>query len=229
MTEAQIFLDTLRRRLGREPGAAVPPRPPVLAPRMPGDPGEEMARLLAEIEALAGKTRRLDGAALGAAFDAAFDAALADLVQAEQVRAACVGQTPLLRALGIEDRLRALGVAVVSPLAGKHALAACDLGVTGADFALPETGTLGLLSSPEQPRLVSLLPRVHLALITPAILQPDLHPVLAEARRHNYLILITGPSRTSDIELTLTLGVHGPKALYVWALPEETRRLPTQP
>lgn len=225
MTEAQTFLDTLRRRLGREPGAPLPPRPPVLAPRTPGDPGEEMARLLAEIEALAGQTRRLDAAGL----DAALTAALADLVQAEQVRAACVGQTPLLRSLGLEDRLRALGVEIVSPLASKHALAACDLGVTGADFALPETGALGLLSSTEQPRLLSLLPRVHLALITPAILQPDLHPVLAEARRHNYLILISGPSRTSDIELTLTLGVHGPKALYVWALPEETRRLPTQP
>ncbi len=90
--------------------------------------------------------------------------------------------------------------------------------MTEADFALPETGTLGLLSSPEKPRAVSLLPRVHLALLRPQALRGDLHQVFAEARRHPYLILVTGPSRTADIELTTTLGVHGPKALYVWLI-----------
>ena len=62
------------------------------------------------------------------------------------------------RDLGVEAGLRDLGVAIVSPCAEKRVLAECDLGVTEADFALPETGTLGLLSSPDKPRAVSLAP-----------------------------------------------------------------------
>ncbi len=84
--------------------------------------------------------------------------------------------------------------------------------------ALPETGTLVLESSEEKPRVVSLLPRVHLALLHPSALRADLHHVFAEFKQKNYLIFVTGPSRTADIELTLTIGVHGPQALYVWVM-----------
>lgn len=90
--------------------------------------------------------------------------------------------------------------------------------MTGADAALPETGTLLLRSSPERPRVGSFLPRVHLALVTPAALRADLHQVFAESKGAGYSLLVTGPSRTADIELTLTLGVHGPKSLYVWLM-----------
>ena len=108
---------------------------------------------------------------------------------------------------------------IVSPFAGKHELAECDLGVTGVDMALPETGTLVLTSDESRPRMVSLVPRVHLAILRPGALRADLHQVFAEGKGEGYLIFITGPSRTADIELTLTIGVHGPKALYVWVLP----------
>jgi L-lactate dehydrogenase complex protein LldG len=92
--------------------------------------------------------------------------------------------------------------------------------VTGADGALPETGTLLLQASPERPRVVSLLPRIHLAILTPRVFLPDLHQALAAARGSGYSVLVTGPSRTADIELALTLGVHGPKTLVVWILGE---------
>jgi L-lactate dehydrogenase complex protein LldG len=97
-------------------------------------------------------------------------------------------------------------------------MALCDLGITTADYLLPETGTLVLTSSVEKPRGVSLLPRIHLAIVTPEMLRADLHQVFAEARNSHYLVFITGPSRTADIELTVTLGVHGPKNLFVWML-----------
>ncbi len=107
---------------------------------------------------------------------------------------------------------------LVSPNANKHEMALCDLGITEADYLLPETGTLVLRSSAEQPRAVSLLPRIHLAIVRPDMLRPDMHQVFAEAKDSHYLVFITGPSRTADIELTVTLGVHGPKNLYVWMM-----------
>ena len=89
---------------------------------------------------------------------------------------------------------------------------------THRDFLLPETGTLVLQSSAGKPRAVSLLPRVHLAIVRPEMMRADMHQVFAEAKERHYLLFITGPSRTADIELTVTLGVHGPRNLYVWMM-----------
>jgi len=128
-------------------------------------------------------------------------------------------QTAELKEWGVEGLLEAIGVEIVSPYASNREVAECDLGVTGADFALPETGTLGLRASIEQPRTISLLPRVHLALLRTTCLRADLHQVFEEAGRDGYLVFITGPSRTADIELTVTIGVHGPKRLCVILIP----------
>jgi L-lactate dehydrogenase complex protein LldG len=53
------------------------------------------------------------------------------------------------------------------------------------------------------------------------MLRPDMHQVFAEGKDNNYLVFVTGPSRTADIELTTTLGVHGPKELFVWIVEGE--------
>jgi len=145
---------------------------------------------------------------------------LKTLITDQNIRKATVWETPHLRQLGIAEILNFLGVELISPNANKYEMAQCDLGITEADYLLPETGTLVLRSSDEKPRAVSLLPRVHLAIVTPAALRADMHQVFAETKDSNYLVLITGPSRTADIELTVTLGVHGPKNLYVWMMKE---------
>lgn len=92
-------------------------------------------------------------------------------------------------------------------------------GVTGALAGLADTGTLALVTQPTQARLVSLLPPLHIALLPVSSLYPTMaaffaaHPDITQ--RGSNLIFITGPSRTADIELTLTRGVHGPKFLRV--------------
>ena len=96
-----------------------------------------------------------------------------------------------------------------------------DVGVTAAQAAIAETGTLVLESESERHRLVSLLPPVHIAIIKAEDICLTLGDALRYVRRggesgtSRAITFITGPSRTADIELTLTIGVHGPKELYV--------------
>ncbi len=97
----------------------------------------------------------------------------------------------------------------------------CDVGVTGAQAAIAETGTLVLESERERHRLASLLPPVHIAILNAADICLSLGEALRLVRRDGStamsrtITFITGPSRTADIELTLAIGVHGPKELYV--------------
>lgn len=214
MTSArEEILERVRLSLGRTTDSPVAPVPPTtrVPPRAPASREAEIEQLFAEIGKLNGITRRL-------ASRDELRAALAELVKAEKVERATLWGTPELQALDVAGALEGLGVQLVSPQTDKRQVAECELGVTGVDGALPETGTLLLRSSPEKPRVVSLLPRVHLAILRPGALRADLHQVFTEVKQDGYCVLVTGPSRTADIELTLTLGVHGPKSLYVWLL-----------
>jgi L-lactate dehydrogenase complex protein LldG len=209
-------IENVRRSLGRTAqisspqGAPLSPRPAVYEARQPEAIDSEATRFLDEITKLSGIGQKLSPNDI--------DSALKILVTEQNIRKATAWETPHLRELGVTEILNSLGVELISPNASKHEMALCDLGITEADFLLPETGTLALYSSFEKPRAVSLLPRIHLAIVRPGMLRADLHQVFAEAKDHNYLVFITGPSRTADIELTVTLGVHGPKKLFVWML-----------
>lgn len=207
----QILADTqiALRRKSDSPVAPIPASARV-TPRIAGAIHAEIEMLFAEIAKLGGECARVNPREQQVALD--------KLVRAQAIKKATLWNTPELGELGIARMLTELGVTLVSPHADKREIAECDLGITGADAAFPETGTLLLRSSPEKPRGVSLLPRVHLALITPVILRADLSPAFAEFKRDGYFVFITGPSRTADIELTVTIGVHGPKALYVWVV-----------
>ena len=94
-----------------------------------------------------------------------------------------------------------------------------DVGITRAQAGIAETGTLVLDSAAEQNRLVSLVPPVHIALLDAAKIYATLGETLAMLQNADELspaiTFITGPSRTADIELTLTVGVHGPQELHV--------------
>ncbi len=95
--------------------------------------------------------------------------------------------------------------------------AAAKIGISQMDWALANTGTLVQDAAPVERRLVSTLPIIHVALVATPAIMPDLPAVLqvAHPRATNYISMITGPSRTADIERVLTIGVHGPERLII--------------
>lgn len=94
------------------------------------------------------------------------------------------------------------------------------VGVSEFDWALADTGTLAQDATDPRLRLASTLVETHVALFRTDRLLPDLEGLLArvDPRRARYLALVTGPSRTADIERVLTIGVHGPRKLVVVAV-----------
>lgn len=125
---------------------------------------------------------------------------------------------------GIAGRLAAKGLEFIADPSQSDVVknaARAGIGLTGVDYALAETGSLVLVARPGQPRSVSLLPPVHIALIRPEqiirgfdelfeLLRADFEATGVKSA----VTFITGPSRTADIELTLVVGVHGPQQLH---------------
>lgn len=127
-----------------------------------------------------------------------------------------------LPAPGINSSLAADGYQLVDQNDGPadpSVIATADLGITGSLFALAESGSVVLSHGTGRSRLVSLLPPVHVALVRVETIRWTLvhwardYPEAIENTAN--LVIVTGPSRTGDIELQLNLGVHGPKHVHV--------------
>lgn len=105
------------------------------------------------------------------------------------------------------------------PLPLRGMCATLDAGITSADYALSDTGSLVMLSSNEEARMVSLLPPLHIALVPLDRLLTgldELYSILpVPSDRTSSMVFITGPSRTADIEQILVRGVHGPGEIHV--------------
>jgi L-lactate dehydrogenase complex protein LldG len=114
-------------------------------------------------------------------------------------------------------------VAYVEPVESfKERLFAVDAAVTAAAGAVADTGALILRPTRAEPRLMSLVPPVHIAVLKADTVFPSLGDAMREGRWAEdmpaNLLLISGPSKTADIELILAFGVHGPKELIVFVL-----------
>lgn len=105
-----------------------------------------------------------------------------------------------------------------------HTLEPAQVCLSGVDSAIAESGTLVLRSGPGRPRLASLLAPVHIAVVRADQIVRGLGEALALVQQRygpdvfadsSNLMLISGPSRTGDIEQTLVLGAHGPRELHV--------------
>jgi L-lactate dehydrogenase complex protein LldG len=94
-----------------------------------------------------------------------------------------------------------------------------DAGLTVAKGAIAETGSLILWPTPAEPRLISLVPGVHFVLLDVQTIYADLHDAMVAqswpTRMPTNALLVSGPSKTADIQQTLAYGAHGPKELVV--------------
>jgi hypothetical protein len=118
---------------------------------------------------------------------------------------------------GLADALASVGIRITP------SSAACRIGLTGAAAALAGTGSLILTAGPGRPRQASLVPAIHIAVITSEQILPDFDTWVATQHTNDYqdfrssrnIMVISGPSRTGDIANILVRGVHGPKTLHI--------------
>ena len=99
-----------------------------------------------------------------------------------------------------------------------------EIGISGVDFAISETGSCVIIPRKGFSRLVSLAPPVYVALVEPEQVVESLDDVFAirrmlylqgKGKEANYMSFISGPSRTADIEMTISIGVHGPGRVHL--------------
>jgi L-lactate dehydrogenase complex protein LldG len=223
-----LFPASLRAKLA--PSGTVVPHPGAFATApMPPTVDEALAQFTQACEAVGGRVSRVSSAAEAA------DIALGYLEAPEWQREGTTGpapfvcwDTPHLVLPDVAALVQSRGAARLD--AHVHAdqaardldsqrLDAAIVGITGAHAALVDTGTVVLVHGDGRGRLVSLLPPVHVALVPIGRLHATLgelfvaEPALLRASAN--VVFVTGPSRTADIEMTLTRGVHGPRIVHV--------------
>jgi L-lactate dehydrogenase complex protein LldG len=202
------ILHKVRTALGRSAGQ-VPSEVPaarIVIPEM--DLESRIQTFFSCIEKLSGKTYRA----------ASPEDARAYVAQLVGGKTAVASNAPLLAECGITG-LPGVCAGFHTEPELREVCSTAEFGITGADYALAETGSLVMLSSAEEARMISLLPPVHIAVVDKSKLLSgldELFTILPDPAEHtSSMVLITGPSRTADIEQILIRGVHGPGEMHV--------------
>ena len=220
MSEANSMLSDVRRALGRSQTIAPPPLAAFLEPA-PGST-DVVSRFIEELRAVRGHVHQL---ATDSPMPLIADVITSVCRETSTTKVAISG-SDWLRDFNLVEALTRGSLEVLIADDGKThvqivaALAQFHVGVTTAEFAIAETGTIVLSSEEANSLLVSLLPPIHVAIV-PAnricgSLDEGIQRLAARpAAPGQSFSFITGPSRTSDVELTLSIGVHGPKELHV--------------
>jgi len=212
----EALLDGVRAALGRRRGQARPACPPsLLAPRNL-TVSERVALFVQRFE-------KLNGKAICAGSRAEAKRAVEGLIQG---RSAVASNAPFLIDCGIQT-IAGIRSGITDKDELRAACATADFGVTGATYALADTGTFVMMSSPEEGRLISLLPPAHIGVISASSILSGLDDLLTAVPKPSdatsAMVLITGPSRTADIEQILVRGVHGPGEIYAVIVDEESQ------
>jgi L-lactate dehydrogenase complex protein LldG len=203
----EAMLETVRVALGRKPAQAIEAPPAVYLPVVTSNTEHRIALFTAALEELAGRVIRCPSR------ETACDT-VASLIADKR---AIASNASYLKTCGITDLENV--DSEFDDADYRQSCSEADAGITSADYALADTGTLVMISGAEESRLVSLLPPAHIAVVPVSRLLENLDELLLRiptpADRTSSLVLITGPSRTADIEQILVRGVHGPGEITV--------------
>jgi len=235
MANREDFLGRIRKALGRAPDEAPECRQPErlfspLGPVLPPIPPEAVVGKFEE------ELQKVAGCAYRAATTEDLDAILRKITTERATKLAVLTRHPLLSQLRLADRLWSWGISTATwPQEGfgqghsepardfRERLFAAEVGITGVEFVLAESGSLVLTSQTEGSQLASLAPPVHIALYRRSQALATLEEVLAHLPipcepdspwPGRSVVFVTGPSRTADIEQILIRGVHGPKEVH---------------
>lgn len=153
---------------------------------------------------------------------------IASIVKEKGIESVAMVDSPIANAINLRDKLSAQGVAVytdryqeITPTVGA--------GITEMKWAIAELGTLVQYAENVNERLCSSFTPIHIALVQTSTLLPNIMTALAtihkESQIPGFVGFITGPSRTSDIERVLTIGVHGPEQLVAVFVDEQAEEV----
>jgi L-lactate dehydrogenase complex protein LldG len=222
------FLERVRSSLGKERGPVSSRGITVPVDEERPSSGDALSeRLAQELEQVDGLVHRVSS--IGDA-----RAVVSGILREHDAKRIVLGESELVRDLDLQPALRDAGMELtvcnlrqdVPRDRIRDAEFVADVGITSADYGIAESGTLALLAAPGQGRAVSLLPPVHIAVLRSSGIVYELSELFERVEKErgdlpSALTFITGPSRTADIELVLTVGVHGPKYLHLVLVSDE--------
>ncbi len=207
-----------RLRTSRTVPAVAPLHEPAARPAL--SERELADRLAMELEAVGGVVRR--AGSLGEA-----RGQLIETLRAAEVRRLVRTRAPVLEEIDLDRAFFEAGIestvcdARVDAREGiRESAFSSEVGLTGVDYGVAETGTLVLLARPAEGRAISLVPPIHIGVLRARDIVFELGELFERVAARDgslpsALTFVTGPSSTADIELVHTVGVHGPRELHL--------------
>jgi L-lactate dehydrogenase complex protein LldG len=182
--------------------------------------GREVARVVKKTDDIVGKFCAMAVDAKMKLYRVADESAVPETVvgilMSINARTALINEEPLPNRDALIAAIRAAGCTLLD-LREKDSPFEADAGITGVRLAVAETGSIVVTSGPQTRRLASLAVPEHIAIVRAEQIVPDLldwAATLGPAMPANE-VLITGPSKTADIEMNLVMGVHGPRNVHI--------------
>ena len=200
--------------------ATVPNTPPPEMPIITVSQKEKIAKLKTLMEAMRTEVYTTRGQN--------WTMALVDIFKIRKIKSLLYSpQTEIGRALELKKKNSTQGLPQLIPYDDnieqlKEMVFKVDAGITSAAGAIAETGALILWPTQKEPRLMSIVPTIHIAVLHADTIHNSLSEVIQKEnwsqKMPTNIVLVSGPSKTADIEMTLAFGVHGPKELIVLIL-----------
>jgi L-lactate dehydrogenase complex protein LldG len=217
VSESNDVLAKVRRALGHADGTVTPPAPPAI------DEGiARMFRATDDLAAVFEKTAKEQKIHLDRATPGDVASSIVTFLRGQSIKRVAIASSERLARLGLEAAFKAAGFEVKRwDEISLDEMYEFDCAVTDVECAVAENATLVVRPSGEQGRAMSLVPMFHVAIVETSQIMPDMIDLFQrmgrDANRSN-IILITGPSKTADIEMNVVTGVHGPNYVQVFLL-----------